>query len=194
MFANEYPSFTKQEIEDIENINRISKNRILDYQQFLDSCKSLSKQKQLDKMNFYLNRLLPQYDTVTSKKEDYWATPKEFLTKGFGDCEDYAIIKYYSLIKLGFNEKKLFITIVQEKFKGRMHMVLAYFKEQGKSPLILDNLSFKILPLDKREDLKVSLLINSTGVFKLSTTNQLIKIASKYQEFEVLKEKITNNN
>jgi len=156
-------------------------------------CQYISPDEQLKRINFYLNRLQSQYDDVIKHKEDDWETPKEFLKIGYGDCEDYVLIKYYSLIKLGFDEKKLYITVVKEKFRGGYHMVLSYFKVSNKAPLILDNLSFKILDLKTREDLQAKYFINSTGVYKINKKYQLIKIAHKYKEFEELKIKINKN-
>lgn len=127
-------------------------------------------------------------------KPDYWATPKEFLICGFGDCEDYAIIKYYSLLKLGFDETKLFVTIVREKYKGASHMVLSYFKTENESPLILDNLSFKILDLKTRTDLEAQKFINTTGVYKLSDDNKLIKVSEKSNNFLLLTKRVKENN
>ena len=194
LFAQEYPSFTSQELQNLDRSDRIAKNRILDYEKQVKICSSLPRKKQLQKINFYLNTLLPQYDAIINKKEDNWATPKEFLRVGYGDCEDYVIIKYYTLIHLGFDEKKLFITVVKEKFYGGYHMVLSYFKYKGKSPLVLDNLSFKILPMSKRSDLEAQYYINSTGVYKLLKNNQLHKVADKYKEFEELQKKVSKNN
>jgi len=194
LLADIYPSFTNSELRAIKKNNVISKNRIVDYQKTLLMLKTLDKETQLNKVNFYLNRLLPQYDDVINKKVDNWATPKEFLTVGYGDCEDYVIIKYYSLIKLGFDEKKLYITLVKEKFKGGNHMVLTYFKTKNTPPLVLDNLSFKILDLKIREDLEAQLFINSSGVYKLTKDLKLQKMAHKYKEFEELKAKVKNNH
>ena len=193
LLAGTYPSFTNSELRAIKKNNIISKNRIVDYQKTLLTLKTVDQETQLNKVNFYLNRLLPQYDDVINNKLDNWATPKEFLTVGYGDCEDYVIIKYYSLIKLGFDEKKLFITIVKEKFKGGKHMVLAYFKNKNESPLVLDNLSFKILNLRTRKDLEAQLFINTTGVYKLTEEFKLLKVAHKYKEFEELKIKVKNS-
>ncbi len=192
LFAT-YPSFTNSELRAIEKNNAISKNRIVDYQHNLLNFKHLNKDKQLNKVNFYLNRLLPQYDDIINNQEDNWATPKEFLTVGYGDCEDYVIIKYYSLIELGFDEKKLFITVVKEKFRGGGHMVLTYFKTKNESPLVLDNLSFKILDLKTRTDIQAELFINTTGVYRLTEGFKLQKVAKKYKEFEELKIKVKNN-
>ena len=193
LLSQSYPSFTQAELKKIKRENPISNNRILDYQKQMFTYKDLSKTKQLNSVNFYLNRLLPQYDDVINKKPDNWATPKEFLTVGYGDCEDYVIIKYYSLIKLGFDEKRLFITTVKEKFRGGNHMVLTYFKTKDSPPLVLDNLSFKILDLQTRTDIEAELFINSSGVYKLNSEFKLIKIANKYGEFEELQTKIKHN-
>ena len=193
LFAQQYPYFSASELKSIKKSNPISLNRILDYQNYIFSCKTDSKAKQLNKINFYLNRLLPQYDAVINKKEDNWATPKEFLSVGYGDCEDYVIIKYYSLLQLGFDKKKLFFAVVKEKFYGGYHMVLAYYSNPLKPPLILDNLSFKILTLEKRSDLQAQLLINTTGVYKVTKDLKLKKVAQKYKEFEELQFKIKHN-
>lgn len=194
LFSKTYPSFTKHELENIAKSNIISKNRIEDYEKTMIFHEKNSQDIQLKRINLYLNTLLPQYDDVIKNKLDDWATPKEFLTVGYGDCEDYAIIKYYSLIRLGFDEKKLFITRVKEKFRGGIHMVLAYFKIKGKPPLVLDNLSFKILDLEKRSDIQAEVFINSTGVYKITEDFQLIKVANRYKKFEELNNKVKNQN
>jgi predicted transglutaminase-like cysteine proteinase len=193
LFAQDYPYFSKQELTSIAKKDKHAKNRILNYEKNMQSLRYKSQKEQLKTINFQLNRLLPQYDSVINKKEDNWATPKEFLQVGFGDCEDYVLLKYYSLIKLGFDEKKLFLTIVKENYYGGHHMVLSYFEKKETSPLILDNLSFKILTLEKRPDLSAEIFINSQGVYKLNAKNKLIKVANRYKEFEALKKKIKQN-
>ena len=193
LFSKPYPSFTKDELDNIAKNNIISKNRIQDYEKTISFHEKNSQDVQLKRINIYLNTLLPQYDDVIKNKLDDWATPKEFLTIGYGDCEDYVIIKYYSLIRLGFDEKKLFLTIVKEKYRGGFHMVLAYFKEKNRPPLVLDNLSFKILNLKTRSDIEAEVFINSTGVYKISQDFKLIKVANKYREFEELRTKVKNN-
>lgn len=195
ILADSYPTFTQTELKFIEKkFGKISKNRVLDYQKNINLIKTFPKSKRLSRTNFYLNQLLPQYDGVIQKQEDHWATPKEFLTIGYGDCEDYVIIKYFSLIKLGFDKNKLFITTVREKFNGGHHMVLNYFKHSDKSPLILDNLSFKILNLKIREDLHAELFINETGVYKFNDKNILLKIANHSAEYRELIKRIKREN
>ncbi|BBN52020.1 hypothetical protein TRE132_01450 [Pseudomonas chlororaphis subsp. aurantiaca] len=54
-------------------------------------------------------------------------TPVEALWKGAGDCEDYAIAKYFSLRHLGVSSDKLRITYVKALRQNRAHMVLTYY-------------------------------------------------------------------
>lgn len=156
----------------------------------MQELRTLSTQKQLIKLNLYLNGLQAQFDDVIHKKEENWATPKEFLSVGFGDCEDYAIIKYYSLIELGFSKERLYLTIVKENFRGGQHMVLSYFEKQGQAPLILDNLSFKVLPLNKRKDLSAEYFINEYGVYTMRKNGTLEKSPLHFKEFEELRKRI----
>ena len=193
LLSKQYPTFSQQELSLLKSKNLKAYNRILHYTDTLQNLQGVSKERQLTKLNLYLNGLLAQYDMVTQGQEESWATPKEFLTLGFGDCEDYALIKYYSLIKLGFDEKKLYITIVTEKFKNSRHMVLAYFQKAGDSPLILDNLSFKILPLRKRSDLQAEYFINSSGVYVMKKNGSLRKIAKEFDLFEALRKRVAKN-
>ena len=194
LLASDYPHFTQSDFLKIEKkAGRISKNRAMDYQKNVALFKTYKKEKQLNRVNAYLNQLLPQYDAVMQNQEDYWASPKEFLINGYGDCEDYVIIKYFTLLKLGFDPDRLYLTTVFEKYTGAYHMVLTYFKERGKSPLVLDNLSFRVLSLNKREDIQADTFISARGVFKINKNNKLKRIAHYSTQYRALMQKIKKN-
>ncbi|MFX5464767.1 transglutaminase-like cysteine peptidase, partial [Acinetobacter baumannii] len=72
-------------------------------------------------------------------QRDYWATPIEFLTKNAGDCEDYAIAKYYTLSKMGISIDKLRLAYVKAIRLQQAHMILTYYESSQQEPLILDN-------------------------------------------------------
>lgn len=55
---------------------------------------------------------------------DYWATPFEFIKKGGGDCEDWAIVAYYKLREIGFSKKQLAIWSVFDKVNNEYHALL----------------------------------------------------------------------
>lgn len=191
VYASDYPDFKNYELNDIEKKSgTIAKNRIIDYSQTLASLKTLPKEEQLARVNFYLNQLPFKPDIVNNNNADYWGTPKEFLACGYGDCEDYAIIKYFSLLKLGFSKDKLFITTSYEKYSGQAHMVLSYFESDNKPPLILDSLSYKVLDLAKRVDLMPKTFINPTGTYKIDAQNNLEKIGDVPEKFKELLQKV----
>lgn len=88
-------------------------------------------------------------------EDDYWATPAESIGSAGGDCEDYAIAKYYLLKELGVPISRLRITYVRALgLQGQAHMVLAYYVTPGAEPLILDNLDRRVRPASERTDLE----------------------------------------
>lgn len=70
---------------------------------FLDSMKGKDPLTVLKEVNKTINQAKYIADDVNWNESDYWASPGEFMTK-FGDCEDYAIMKYMSLRKIGFKD------------------------------------------------------------------------------------------
>ena len=187
MYASKYPSFSTLELKSIEEkLGKNTKKRIVCYSDTIESYKKYSRSEQLVKVNYFLNEILPKVDRPNVDKENYWETPKEFLTMGRGDCEDYVIIKYFTLLKLGFEKDKLFMTVAYEKYTGQYHMVLSYFKNEDTQPLILDNLSFNVVDLKKRKDLVVNMFINDTGVYKMDKDSNLVKYARGAKQFKEL--------
>jgi predicted transglutaminase-like cysteine proteinase len=104
-------------------------------------------------------------------QEDYWATPLETLGRGSGDCEDFAIAKYFSLLALGVPEPKLRFVYVRallqqgQALRVEPHMVLAYYKSPGAEPLVLDNLASIIAIASQRSDLTPVYSFNQEGYF-----------------------------
>jgi len=85
-----------------------------------------------------IENLATTTDQAIWGKEDFWATPDEFLAKGAGDCEDFAICKYYALRKLGFKPEQLNIWSGTHVSSGIYHAVLAV--ELNGTEYVLDNL------------------------------------------------------
>jgi len=99
--------------------------------------------------------------------EDYWASPLEALWKGAGDCEDYAIAKYFSLLTAGVPEAKLRMVYVRVMLDGKPepHMVVAYYSTPDAKPLILDNINPQVLPATQRPDLAPVFSFNTAGLW-----------------------------
>jgi predicted transglutaminase-like cysteine proteinase len=98
-------------------------------------------------------------------QEDYWATPVEFLIKGTGDCEDFAIAKYFTLKAMGLSDDKLKITYVKAIQYNIHHMVLTYYSSPDAEPLVLDNIIDSINPASKRTDLFPIFNFNGSGLW-----------------------------
>jgi predicted transglutaminase-like cysteine proteinase len=99
---------------------------------------------------------------------DYWATPLETLASGGGDCEDYAIGKYFTLLALKVPMDTLKITYVKAQNVdpiNQSHMVLTYYATPGAMPLVLDNLNPEIKPASERPDLAPVYSFNGQGLW-----------------------------
>ena len=94
-------------------------------------------------VNTFWNRFPYREDIANWGKADYWVWPSLFLKKS-GDCEDYAIIKYFTLKELGMDTDKLRIVVLRDTLRRLSHAVLAVYMDND--IVILDNISNAILP------------------------------------------------
>lgn len=91
---------------------------------FLQSIRDLPWPQQLDHVNRWVNARPYIEDWMNWGVPDYWETPAEFVRRG-GDCEDFAIAKYFSLIRLGFSPGDLRIVVIKDRNLQASHAVLA---------------------------------------------------------------------
>ncbi|MGE3714260.1 MAG: transglutaminase-like cysteine peptidase [Alphaproteobacteria bacterium] len=117
---------------------------IKDWKEMIESLKNEPLAEQLKKVNSWANAHPYIVDQLNWGMEDYWETPHEFLSVS-GDCEDYAIAKYYSLRTLGVPENALRIIIVQDlNLGGIIHAILGVY--DGDRLVILDNQIQQVMP------------------------------------------------
>lgn len=135
----------------------------------LENAEKLDQIKQVN--NFVNDHIAFTEDKVAWGQSDYWATPLESMGRGMGDCEDYAIAKYFSLLILGIPADQLRMTYVKLKIGGpqssisEAHMVLAFYPSVDDEPLILDNVLGEIRPASRRADLTPIFSFNSDGLW-----------------------------
>ena len=140
--------------------------RINDWQYLLASQKQIGESEQLNVVNRFFNKQLRYVEDIDLwHAVDYWETPIEALWKGAGDCEDYAIAKYFSLRHLGVASEKLRITYVKALTQNRAHMVLTYYSTPDAEPLVLDSLIDVIKPASQRKDLLPVYSFNAEGLW-----------------------------
>lgn len=114
---------------------------------------ALSVRQRLTQANAFFNQLRFLSDGEQWGSRDYWATPLEFLGRGAGDCEEFAIAKYVTLVKSNVPTSQLRITYVKALRPRQAHMVLTWAQKSGDMPLVLDNLIPEIRPASARTDL-----------------------------------------
>ncbi|MCK0198577.1 transglutaminase-like cysteine peptidase [Ancylobacter sp. 6x-1] len=95
---------------------------------------------QLSSVNEDINtRIKPLSDLEHYGVEELWTYPDD----GYGDCEDYVLLKRRTLIGLGWPAETLLITVVRDQH-GDGHSVLTVVTDHG--DLVLDNQDSRILP------------------------------------------------
>ncbi len=81
----------------------------------------------VESVNTYVN-ICAQYKRDIGK--DNWATPEEFITRLYGDCEDFAITKFFLLISIGLcSPHELELVVVHDKEYDEGHAILLYKKD-----------------------------------------------------------------
>ena len=147
----------------------VGRKRVSDWVQLISSNQGKSVQEKLALVNDYFNQntlWVSDYDHYGVA--DYWATPLEMLASGGGDCEDYAIGKYFTLLALKVPMDTLKITYVKAQNVdpvNRSHMVLTYYATPAAMPLVLDNLNTEIKPASERPDLSPVYSFNGQGLW-----------------------------
>lgn len=96
--------------------------------------------------------------------EDHWATPREFMRLG-GDCEDFAIAKYFALRELGIAPDSMRIAGVWNRQQGRGHAVLLVLVELD--VWVLDNLEDEPVPLDDMTHYVPQYYVNESSIWTL---------------------------
>ena len=138
--------------------------RFNEWEKLMFHSQGMSDTEKLVLVNNFFNKMQWREDDKVWNKKDYWATPIESLIKNAGDCEDFSIAKYYTLLAMDIPVEQLRLTyVVLDNHQG--HMVLFYFPGNGRDPLVLDNLNNKILSKSQRPDIKYMFSFNDTGVW-----------------------------
>lgn len=144
-------------------------------QGLLASLARLDEARRADAVNEFVNRRVAFADDPDAwGQADYWASPLETLQRGRGDCEDFAIAKYFVLRASGVPVQRLRLVYVRAAVGGAAggsaqvipHLVLAWYPPGGGEPLVLDNLQRETAPASRRPDLSPVFSFNSDGLWQ----------------------------
>ncbi len=161
---------TRAAIEKISREHGDYARRRVDYWQLLmDYGRKLPDMEKLRRVNNFINDIEFVNDAEHWGKEDYWATPLETLASNGGDCEDFSIAKYFTLLEMGIPPERMRLTYVKALRLNQAHMVLAYYPAPDADPLVLDNLEPEIRSSASRDDLLPVYSFNVDGLWLAKT-------------------------
>lgn len=146
--------------------------------------------------NFFNREIIYKTDPELWKERDYWASPAETIGQGMGDCEDFVIAKFFSLIALGIPEEKLRLMYVRHLKLNQPHMVLLYTDNHSSPTVVLDNFNPRILPTNLRRDLKPIYSFNGQGLWTAKAKGRGNKVLNSrgVSAWRELVSKIEKNN
>lgn len=101
--------------------------------------------------NTWVNhRIAFESDIENYGVSDYWASARESLARGRGDCEDYAIAKLELLRAAGVPAADLYLVVAKDLVRRVDHAVLVVRMSDGY--WVLDNGTDEVLPADGVQD------------------------------------------
>lgn len=167
--------------------------RVRGWFEFVGRTRDLSCPARLQRTNQHINEVRYTNDHEVWQKEDHWATPLELLIKDAGDCEDFAVAKYFTLIGLDIADSVLRITYARVNGQGQNqpHMVLAWYESPDSDPLILDNIEPRIMPASQRPDLIPVYSFNGSDLWLARSWSEQIRAgdASTLSRWQELRER-----
>lgn len=110
----------------------------------LASASQASLRDRLNAVNAAVNKAIAyRSDMDTNGVADHWSTPSETLSRGQGDCEDFAILKMAALRAEGVDPAAMSIVALFDQKRRLYHAVLSV--EVSGRHFILDNVRNQVL-------------------------------------------------
>ena len=139
---------------------------------FIRSIKNDTPVDQITKTNKWLNKFTYKQDNWIYNRADHWATPSEFLKNG-GDCEDFAIIKYMTLRRLGFRTDQMKIAMVYDIYSGTDHSYLVV--TFGNRTFVLDSREQSTNPQLFKKRYQAHYAFNEKGIWRYKSPRIVLK-------------------
>lgn len=136
---NEQPLYSLCDID----FSRCNQQAMAEWRRFIQRNKGLEGMARIRAVNTFVNEWPYRSDLEVWGKSDYWATPGEFLQFS-GDCEDYVILKYITLLELGVQDDAMRLVVVRDTIRNIAHAVLSV--EEENETHVLDSLLQDVIP------------------------------------------------
>lgn len=92
---------------------------------------------------------LAHFMYIPEGDKDVWKTPEQFKKDKGGDCEDFAIARYYRLLDYGFKDSEMEIAVVRIIDSNQIHAILLV--HVGPDTWYLDNMEKEIQNWNRRK-------------------------------------------
>ncbi|WP_223160977.1 transglutaminase-like cysteine peptidase [Salinicola aestuarinus] len=168
--------------------------RIQQWPKLVEQMRGQPVEVQLAGVNAFFNQLRFVDDIDIWHVEDYWATPLEFLGVGAGDCEDFAMAKYLTLLQLGVPDDALRLHYVKYIPFDQFHMVVTWTPSPGAQPVVLDNIVKTLEPASSRRDLTPIYSFNGSHLWisKLDDAGRQVGDASRLSLWQDWQQRLEN--
>jgi predicted transglutaminase-like cysteine proteinase len=129
--------------------------------------KTLTRAEQVRRVNAIVNGMGYWSDQDLYRKADHWATPEEMFEKRGGDCEDFALFKYFLLRAAGLPADELRMTLVASN--DQAHMVTLAMV--GGAPVLLDCVVLDAAPPAELRQYQAVYTLSETGAWFLTAAD-----------------------
>jgi predicted transglutaminase-like cysteine proteinase len=131
-------------------------------ERYARSLRTRTPLERLEAVNRYVNgRVRYVEDSRQFGRPDVWASADSTLSRGRGDCEDYAIAKMQMLRSAGLSERDHYLVIVRDLVRRADHAVLVA-RAEGRM-LLLDDGTDEVLDTQRVVDYRPVLTFASYG-------------------------------
>ena len=118
--------------------------------------------ERLEAVNWYVNKRVRFTDDIRQYgRADYWAAANETLSRGRGDCEDFAIAKLQMLRRAGIADKDLYLVVVKDLVRRADHAILVV--RAAGHMYVLDNGTDELLDSESVSDYRPVITFAAVG-------------------------------
>jgi predicted transglutaminase-like cysteine proteinase len=143
--------------------DRCASPAALQFLAIVDTARARDGRARLGEINRAINLAIkPMGDFEQYGEIDVWSSPLSTLTRGNGDCEDYAIAKFVALQLAGVATDDLRIVILRDTIRGEDHAVAA--ARLDGHWLTLDNRRMAMVEDAKVRNYRPTFVIDTNGV------------------------------
>jgi len=125
----------------------------------------------LKEINDKFNSVYYASDAKVWGELDYYATPAEFSSVGAGDCDDYAVAKYFAAKEAGIPYMKFAVGM-----SGRVGHAVALYCPPNSECLVLDNNFPTLEKLSDVFNLDIEFTIDDDGITKVGNSYRFSRL------------------